>query len=328
MIGGVLSSVQWIALNIDIDVMNLRSFDINLLTVFDAISAEGNQSRAAQRLGMSQPAMSNALARLRATLNDPLFVRTPNGMTPTPCARDLVGPVRQALDLIQAGVERAKRGEKFDYAASTRTIVMMVEGYGDTVIMPRFLDWLMRTAPGVRIRARHEMANTGLSNKLNDGSVDIAIQYTRPQAGELRAKHLLDDEFVSMVRADHPTVGDTLSLAQFLALPHVVYGRLGSRGLRNSAIDRDLMRQGLTRNIALQVPGFHSMPIIVQNTTCICTLPRRMAHAYAGGFRLKILKPPMQLAPLSLYLIWGGSMDRDPAHQWLRNSIQEICQRF
>lgn len=308
--------------------MNLRAFDINLLTVFDAIAAEGNQSRAAQRLGMSQPAMSNALARLRAALNDPLFIRTPQGMTPTACARELLAPVRQALDLIQAGVERAKRGEKFDYAASRRTVVMVVEDYGDTVILPRLMDWLTQTAPGMRVRLRHEVAGAGLSNKLNDGSVDLAIQYARPKDGELRTRHLLDDEFVSMVRGDHPAVGDSLSLTQYLALPHVVYGRLGAKGLRNSAIDRLLLQQGLARNIALQVPGFHPMPIIVQNTTYICTLPRRMAHAYASSFRLKMLKPPLPLRPLSLYLIWGRSMDRDPAHQWLRNSIYEICQRL
>lgn len=311
-----------------IQIMNLRSIDLNLLTVFDAIAAEGNQSRAASKLGMSQPAMSNALARLRAALDDPLFVRTAQGMTPTARARALVAPVRQALDLVQAGLERAKRDDRFDCSASTRMTVIVVEDYGDSVIIPRFMDWLMQTAPGMSVRLRRDPTGTALSNKLSDGTVDFAIQYSRPRDSELRAKHLLDEEFVSMVREDHPAIGDSLSLSQYLALPHVVFGRLGRKGIRNSLVDRELRRLGLTRKIALQVPGFQSMPVVVHNTNFICTLPRRMAQAYAHHFRLKTLRTPLDLPPLSLYLTWSKSMDRDPAHQWLRNSVYELCRRL
>jgi DNA-binding transcriptional LysR family regulator len=311
-----------------IDSMNLRSIDLNLLTVFDAIMAEGNQSRAAHRLGMSQPAMSNALARLRAALDDPLFVRTAQGMTPTPRGRALAEPVRQALDLVQTGLERSRRDDDFDYRSSTRPAVVVVDDYGDTVIMPRFMNWLMQTAPGVRVRIRRDPLGAALSKKLSDGSVDLAIRYFRQRDGELQAKMLIEEEFVSMVRQDHPVIGDSLSLAQYLALPHVVFGRLGRQGIRNSIVDRELRRLGLTRHIALQVPGFQSMPIIVQNTDFVCTLPRRMAQAYAHQLRLKTLKTPLDLPSLPLYMVWSKSMDRDPAHQWLRNSIYELCRRL
>lgn len=315
-------------LNTIIHIMNLRSIDLNLLAVFDAIAAEGNQSRAANRLGMSQPAMSNALARLRTALDDPLFVRTAQGMTPTARARALAAPIRQALDLIQGGLERAKRDDSFDFGASTRTIVIVVEDYGDSVIVPRLMDWLMQTAPGMRVRLRRDPSGTALSKKLSDGSVDIAVQYVRARDGELHARHLLEEELVSMVREDHPTIGDSLSLAQYLAVPHVVFGRLGSQGIKNSIVDRELKRLGLARSIALQVPGFQSMPIIVRNTNFICTLPRRMAQAYAHYFRLKTLKTPLELPPLPLYLVWSKSMDRDPAHRWLRNAVHELCRRL
>lgn len=311
-----------------IDGMNLRSIDLNLLTVFDAIMAEGNQSRAASRLGMSQPAMSNALARLRAALDDPLFVRTAQGMTPTPRGRALAEPVRQALDLVQTGLERTRRDDDFDYRSSTRPAVVVVDDYGDTVIMPRFMNWLMQTAPGVRVRIRRDPLGAALSKKLSDGSVDLAIRYFRQRDGELQAKMLIEEEFVSMVRQDHPAIGDSLSLAQYLSLPHVVFGRLGRQGIRNSIVDRELRRLGLTRHIALQVPGFQSMPIIVQNTDFVCTLPRRMAQAYAHQLRLKTLKTPLDLPSLPLYMVWSRSMDRDPAHQWLRNSIYELCRRL
>jgi len=311
-----------------IDGMNLRSIDLNLLTVFDAIMAEGNQSRAANRLGMSQPAMSNALARLRAALGDPLFVRTAQGMTPTPRGRALAEPIRQALDLVQTGLERSRRDDDFDYRSSTRPAVVVVDDYGDTVIMPRFMNWLTQTAPGVRVRIRRDPLGAALSKKLSDGSVDLAIRYFRQRDGELQAKMLIEEEFVSMVRQDHPAIGDSMSLAQYLALPHVVFGRLGRQGIRNSIVDRELRRLGLTRHIALQVPGFQSMPIIVQNTDFVCTLPRRMAQAYAHQLRLKTLKTPLDLPSLPLYMVWSKSMDRDPAHQWLRNSIYELCRRL
>lgn len=308
--------------------MNLRGIDLNLLTVFDAIMAEGNQSRAAARLGMSQPAMSNALTRLRAALDDPLFVRTAQGMTPTPRARALAGPVRQALDLVQAGLERAKRKERFDFASSSRLFVIVVDDYGDTVLMPRLMDWLMRTAPGVRVRVRRDPAGAALSRKLDEGGVDLAIQYFRPQDHELQTRQLLDESFVCMVRQDHPIVGDSLSLAQYLALPHVVFGRLGRPGIRNSIVDRALHDMGLSRHIALQVPGFQSMPIIVRNTDFVCTLPRRIAQTYADALGLKTLRPPLELPPLPIYMGWSRLVERDPAHLWLRGSLYQLCQRL
>ena len=307
--------------------MNLRSIDLNLLAVFDAIVAEGNQSRAAKKLGMSQPAMSNALGRLRGVVDDPLFVRTMQGMVPTSRARALAEPIRQALDLIQAGLDRAKNDNSFEPNEATRSFVLAVDDYGDAVIMPRLLDWILKAAPGVSIRIRRETSKPGLT-QLASGGIDISIQYFRVRDSGLVVKHLIDEEFVSMVRNDHPTVGESLSLAQYTALPHVVFGRLGGKGIRNTAIDRQLRQLGLTRNIAMQVPGFQSMPVIVQATDCICTLPRRMAHAYAHFFRLKVLKPPLDLPPLQLYMIWSKTMGRDPAHEWLRNALYGLCQRL
>jgi len=307
--------------------MNLRNFDLNLLTVFDSIMTERSLSRAAEKLGMSQPAMSNALARLRAALDDQLFVRTARGMVPTQRARQLARPVRQALDLIQAGLRTRRPGETFDATSSTRTFVIAVEDYGETVIMPRFMDWLMQTAPAVQIRIRSEPGKS-LIRKLREGRIALATRHGHPNDSELHVQHLLDDEFVSMVRHDHPTVGDTLTLEQYLTLPHVVFGRLGRKGIRNSLVDTELRRLGVKRKIALQVPGFQSMPVIVRNTNFICTMPRRMAQIYADHFQLKKLKTPIDLPPLPLYLVWSKSMDSDPEHEWLRKSFCEICRRL
>jgi len=328
MLDAVLSIVQSILLKRIIHNMNLRSIDLNLLTVFDAIITEGNQTRAAHRLGMSQPAMSHALARLRAALGDSLFVRTAQGMVPTQRARALAEPIRQALDLIQAGLDRSQQDNAFDYRSSTRLIVIIVDDYGDTVIVPRLMNWLMQTAPGIRVRIRRDPLGVALTKKLDDGNVDLAIQYFKHRYPQLRARLLLREEFVSMVRHDHPEIGNTLSLDQYLAMRHVVFGRLGREGTRNSIVDRELKRLSLTRHVALEVPGFQSMPIIVQNTDFICTLPQRMAQAYARHLDLKTLRPPLELPTLPLHMLWSRFRDRDPAHRWLRDSIAELCRRL
>lgn len=312
----------------NIQQVNLRGVDLNLLTVFDAVITERSLTRAAYKLGMSQPAVSNALGRFRNVIGDPLFVRTAQGMIPTARARLLAEHVRRALDLVQTGVYRSRRDERFDYSSSTRLTTMAAEDYIAVVLLPRFISWLSQVAPGMRVRLRPDPIDAALTKKLDDGSIDVAIRYRRPADNRLRARRLLDDEFVCMVRQDHPTVGDSLTLNQYLALPHVVYGRLGRRGLRHSIVDRELKRLGVARKIVLQIPGFHSMPLVVRNTNFICTLPRRIAQVYGTDFQLKTLKTPLDFEKLSLYLVWSKSLDRDPAHEWFRDSFYDLCQRI
>lgn len=307
--------------------VNLRNTDLNLLTVFDAVVSERSITRAAEKLGMSQPAISNALSRFRRVVDDPLFVRTAQGMVPTMKARMLFEHVRPALDMVQAGLHRSKNSERFDYSSSVRQMTIVAEDYATVVLIPRFISWLSKVAPNMRVRLRSDPINAALTTKLDEGSVDMAIRYRAPSDRKLRSRHLVDDEFVSMVRRGHPSVRDSLSLNQYLALSHVVYGRLGRRGLRNSIVDRELKRLGVARKIALQVPGFHAMPVVVRDTNFICTLPRRIAQVYGADFHLKTLKPPLNLERLSLYLVWSKLMDDDLAQKWFRDSLYELCQR-
>lgn len=272
--------------------------------------------------------MSNALSRLRAALDDQLFLRTSKGMMPTPRARQLIPRIRQALDLMQSGLEHAKRQDRFDGSASSRVIVISVEDYSDTVFIPRFIDWMTQAAPSMKLRVLREPSQTILSNKLQNGGVDLAMTYVRPRIGGLQTRRLMLDEYVCMVREDHPQVGETLSLNQYLALSHVVYGRLGYKGLGSSPVDVVLKRLGKSRQIPLQVPGFLSMPGVVRETDLICTLPRRLANLYAETFRLRVLAPPFDLPPLSVYLAWDRSYERDPTHEWIRQSICELSHRL
>ena len=301
--------------------MKLRSIDLNLLAVFDAIAAEGNLTRAAKKLGISQPAMSNALARLREALDDPLFVRTGRGMECTPRAKLMAEPIRQALDLMQNSL---RADSAFDFASSRRTFTVAVEDYGEAVVMPRFMEWLNRAAPGVRVRIRPE-SGSALQAEMKSGGIDMAMDYHRSYSDDFRVQPLMEETLVSMVRQDHPLVGDSLSLEQYATLAHVV---IEPRSPRGPVVDRELKKHGLTRDIALQVPHFLSMPLIVRSTDFICTLPLRMARVYAEHFRLKVLRPPIDFPAIPIYLVWNKRLDADPGQQWLRNSFRDLCQRL
>jgi DNA-binding transcriptional LysR family regulator len=299
--------------------MNLRSVDLNLLPVFDAIYTEGNLSRAARKLAMSQPALSNALARLRLTLQDPLFLRTSKGMRPTSRARLLAEPIRHALDLVQNAL---RANADFDYFSSKRTFVVAVEDYGEAVILPRFIEWVREVAPGIRIKVRPERS-LDLKEALRQGEVDLAIDYFPIRESDFENRRLLTDVLVSMVRHDHSTVGDHLNLEQFVALPHVV---LEQRS--RPVIDVALGKKGLKRNVAVVVPHFLSMPLIVKGSSLICSLPKRMAMIYAEYFRLKVLTTPVEFPPIPIFLVTHRSLENDAAHRWLRESLAELCARL
>ncbi len=298
--------------------MNLRSIDLNLIPVFDAIFTEGNLTRAADRLAMSQPAMSNALARLRAAVDDPLFIRTARGMIPTPRARQMAGQIRQALNLIQTTLER---NTDFDFALSDRTFSIAVEDYGEAVITPPLMDWLSRVAPAIQMKIWPGRSRA-VREELKSGAVDLAVDYFRLDGQGFSSTHLMTDELVSMVRKDHPLIGETLNLEQYVTLPHVVLAQ------NAPMVDRELAKRGLTRKRALQVPHFISMPLIVKSTDFICTLPRRMASVYMEHFPVKMMASPIVFPKIPIYLVWSEAVGSDPGHAWLRDSLCSLCQRL
>jgi DNA-binding transcriptional LysR family regulator len=297
--------------------MNLRSLDLNLIPVFDAIYRERNLTRAAERLAMSQPAMSNALARLRACVGDPLFVRTGRGMVPTPRAQSMAMQIRQALELVEGAFQETR----FDCSSDTRNFAIAVEDYGEAVITPRLMDWLVKTAPGIEARIWPGRSKA-LIEELRNGVVDLAVDYFQLEGYGLRSELLMTDDLVSMVRKDHPLINDTLTLEQYVTLPHVVLAQ------KSPMVDRELAARGLERKRALQVPHFISMPLIVKSTDFICTLPRRMASMYREHFPVKVLESPIAFSKIPIYMIWGEAVGNDPGHIWLRNSLSSLCKRL
>ncbi|RZL86566.1 MAG: LysR family transcriptional regulator [Variovorax sp.] len=301
--------------------MNLRSLDLNLLLIFDAVYNERSISKAARKLHLSQPTVSNALGRLRDRLQDPLFERSSQGMSPTVRSKALAEPIRQAL----AVLERGLRGDDaFDFPHSDREFVVAVEDYGEAIILPRFVDWLAKFAPGIRIRIRPEPFSQ-LKGEMRDGAVDLALDYFAPHDPAFRHKAALTEDLLSLSRRDNPHVGEKLSLETYLALRHVV---LAPSTSAMPMIDLALSKRDLQRQIAVTVPHFLSMPLLVQSSDLICTLPRRMAHLYADHFRLKSHEVPLRIPRFPVYFIWHRAAEEDASHTWLRNQLLECCQRL
>lgn len=299
--------------------MNLRSLDLNLLLVFDAIYTERSISKAAVKLNLSQPAVSNALARMRDRLQDPLFQREGYGMTPTPRSKTLYKPIRQALDLLERGL---RDNNDFDYAGSDREFVIAFEDYGEIVILPRFVDWLASTAPNVRICIRPERSSM-LKTQLREGGVDLAMDYFALQEQGFNSKCVVTESLVCLARQGHPEIGDVLSLETYLSLRHVV---ITPRARTRPMIDLALTKRGFKRRISLVVPHFLSMPAVVRSSDLICTLPRRLAYLYADLYNLRAYSLPIRTPEFPAYLIWHDSFAKDPGHVWLRTNLIDFCE--
>ena len=225
--------------------MNINSLDLNLLVAFVAIDRERNITLAADRVGLSQPALSNALARLRKILNDPLFVRTVRGMEPTPYAASIAEPIRKACELIDGAL---KIDASFDAARSSRTFSVFMTDIGEAVMMPRLLRHLQTIAPNVGINIE-SIPRRGIQESMISGDVDLAVGLFEGLSGGFFEELLYRDEFVCIANTEHPTVKDTLSLQQFSTLPHVVVSSSGTA--HEVGIERTIAKQRIKRPVAM-----------------------------------------------------------------------------
>lgn len=301
--------------------MNLKSVDLNLLVVFDAIFTEGSLSRAADRVAMSQPATSNALARLRVAMDDPLFTRRGYGMEPTVRARQIAKPIRQALDVLQAGLST---NAEFDFRTARESFSIATEDFGDVVILPRLMNWLSKVAPMITVKVASERAGAALM-ETRRGSIDIALDYIPAEHSQLVVQHLMREERVCVMRNDHPRIAEAITLDTYLSLPHLVLNRKLAGG---AVVTQELARRSLTRNVAMEVPHYLSMPAVLLQTDYISTMPRRVAQVVAEHFRLKIVRLPLELPDMSIYMSWNGARTSDPSHRWFRESIKLLCDRL
>jgi DNA-binding transcriptional LysR family regulator len=297
--------------------MDIKGLNLNLLVVLDALLAERHVSRAARRLGLSQPAVSNALAQLRSFFGDPLFVRARGGVVPTVRALALAEPVRAGL----AQLETALGAPGFDPGKSDRTFVIAATDFVEFVLMPRLLARIGREAPHVRLRIAgwpyHRVPST-----LESGEVDVMLGFYRDVPPGHRQESLFPDEFVCIVRRDHPRVGRRLTLKTYVALSHVL---VTPEAAGPGAVDEALAKIGLSRTVGLRLSHFLMVPAIVAATDYVAAVSRRVADAFAAPLELRVLPPPLAIPRGAVGQVWHERTHTSPAHAWLRKTIAEVA---
>lgn len=296
--------------------MNVQDLDLNLLRVFDAVLREKGVTAAAARLELTQPAVSNALARLRAVLGDALFVRTPSGMEPTPFARGVAEPVRQALALLDSALAH---GPGFEPATATRSFRFYMSDLGQVEFLPPLVERVQRLAPGVRLEAvSFDLEH--IADALGSGALDLAIGFLPALGPPVERKALFRDPYVCLMRADHP-VGGSFTRKKFVEAAHVL---VTYRGGGHRVIEEALERAGVARRIALRVPHFTVVPMVLERTDLILTLPARVGRVYEQRGRLKQLPVPIPIAPAEVAVHWHERFDTDPGNRWLREQVVEL----
>ncbi len=297
--------------------MNLASVDVNLFVVLHAVLEERSATRAAARLHLTQSAVSNALARLRALLGDQLVVRTGRGLTPTPRAVAMQPLLDAALKALEGAAQNLTN---FDLATSTREWVMaFAELYGP-LLLPALLFRLQQEAPNTSLRVMtvDQMEATGA---LARGELDLYLGIAGKLPAGWRSEPAFADDTVGIMRADHPAARRPMTLERFLGLPHAHVRVTPERGRE---VDDALARLGRTRRLALIVPHFSSVFAVVESSDCVAAVPRRLADYYAQRLALRIFKLPLTLPKHEVRLHWHARADADPGVAALRAMVRDI----
>jgi DNA-binding transcriptional LysR family regulator len=298
--------------------MNWGAFDLNLLIVFDAVMQERNVTRAGGRIGLSQPAVSHALSRLRYMLKDELFIRTPDGMVPTPRAEQLAVPLRRALNDMRLALEP----ETFVPQQASRRFGLALNNYAAVIFAPSLVTAVIATAPGIGLDLRPS-ALRDIPALLDRAEIDLAIG-TFDEVGE-RFAHapLVEDSFVLVMRRDHPIARGELKGE---ALAGLSYLEISSGGDDSSFVDQWLGTRGLSRNITHRAPRL-SAAAILSNTDMVVVLSRRLAEHWVKIYGLTTCKLPFASPTIRTEMLWHRRFDDQPAHLWLRELVQQTAER-
>jgi DNA-binding transcriptional LysR family regulator len=301
--------------------MNLRNVDLNLLTIFDAVMTERNITRAAQKIGMSQPAMSIAIDRFRHIADDRLFERTGQGMKPTARALELANPIRRALSIVSSAIEH---NAEFDMTKSKRSFNLALGDYGELLLVPRIAKLLEQNSSAIHIETTSALG-LNIERELHFENIDIYLWLSPIESEAVRSIQIGTVQEFCLVRKDHPAIDDRISLEKYAEMQHVTLKL--SEGYGPTLIDRELWRNSLTRRKAISVSSLSQIPRIVGLTDMVAALPKPMAEAYAAAHNLKIIPSPIQVE-LPVFMMWSKSMDQDLGHKWLRESIIQIHDEF
>ena len=296
--------------------LSLRKIDLNLLIVLDALVEEKSVGKAGLRIGLSQSATSHALARLRSILQDELLVRTAAGMEPTPRALQLAGPLRLALQDIEATLVP----DRFDPAVAEREFTIAVETYETIGVLAPLIDRVRAEAPSVDIVIRSG-AEAAIYEDIDKGQTDLAIGAFRSLPERFMTRHLLGDEYVCVMRADHDLARQPMSLNDFLAAPHLF---ISMSGASFDAVDDALTALGRQRRIAFRLPHGLAAVIALARSDMIAVVTHRAAQSFVDVAPLVIVPPPVAIPPVKFRLIWNRRVQDSAAHQWLRALVAAI----
>jgi DNA-binding transcriptional LysR family regulator len=293
---------------------NWGTVDLNLLIVFDAVMQERNLTRAGKRLGLSQPAASHALARLRQMLHDDLFIRTPDGMRPTPRAEQMAQPVREALRELRITLEP----EAFEPASSTREFSLAVNNYAARAIVPALARIVGNLAPRVSLDI-NPIGMRDVFDHLDAGGMDVALTTLVDGGERFKCVRVMDDDFVALLDGSHPAAEGAVIPAERLAdIPHIA---ITSTGDDTSFIDDALEQRGLARTIATRVP-FLSVVLMLVGSDRLAVVPRRVAEDLARICPLVARELPFPSPRIALSMIWHRRLDNHAAHRWLRDMVK------
>jgi DNA-binding transcriptional LysR family regulator len=299
--------------------MNLSKTDLNLFVVFDVIYQEGNLTRASERLHLSQPAVSHALARLRERFDDPLFERVGKRMQPTPLAQAIIERVRAALAELESTLNE---GLVFEPSRSGRQFTLAMRDLLEATALPALMMHLQPLAPGIQVRSIRQ-SRRDLAGALRSGSVDFAADVLVPMAGDIGHQRIGQQQLAVLLRHDHPALTQLWEADTYLGWGHVL---VSSRSEGPGAEDLALAREGLERRVALRCQNYYAALQVAAKTDLLLTLPRDYAAQLANQQPQQwMVKPfPLPTANLELHLYWHKKALRDPALAWLQQQLLAV----
>ncbi|TKC87916.1 LysR family transcriptional regulator [Trinickia terrae] len=296
--------------------MELREIDLNLLIVFNELLRLRRVSAVAESLDVSQPAVSNALNRLRRLLNDELFLRTAKGMAPTPLAERLAEPIGYALGAIHSSLNERVT---FDPAASQRHFTVAMTDIGEIHFLPKLMQRLAEAAPRVTI-GTISTSRSDLREEMENGRIDLAIGFVPDLKTGFFQRRLFRQRYVCLYRHGHPLAENGITLKAFRAAQHLA---IAAEGTGHGVVDEVIQRAGIVRDVRLRVPHFGAVAHIVQNTDLIAVVPQAYADRTLEPFGLQTSACPVKIPDIVINVLWHAKKHREPDNQWLRQLVSE-----
>lgn len=297
--------------------MNIDSFDLNLLRAFNALIREGSTTAAGKKLGLTQPAMSRTLKRLRDAFGDPLFVRTRHGMRPTDYAKLLIVPVEDALYAARTAIDLRP---VFDPRTSKRSFSIVTTEIGAAFYFRKLLPYLSRVAPGVGFVVK-QMPREQYLDSLELGLAELALGQLPDARGAFQTKHLYDLKLACLVRNQHPTIRDSITMEQFLSARHI---EVTAPSGVDALVRRALGKRATRLDIALAVPSYLAVPYMLSECNMISVVPQALCESFAEIWPVRAVALPFKTPPIRIGQCWHSRSNKDAAHQWLRDVVTKL----